>query len=311
MNETNKKLSPVIKIPLYYLAFSTIYILLSDKLVADISKQNAELNQQLQSLKGICFVILSALFIFILSRKYFKQLKESFSRKEDLLNNLNSTREEFFKQQLNFRKTLALSVIDAQESERNRWAEELHDNALQLLTVAKLYIDMVMTNKEKMNMLAESRSLLLSAIEEIRTISHNIKPPHFETMSLPESINVLIDNIRRFKHYQVDLHISELADQRLSRDQKIMVYRIIQEQLNNILKYAEADAIRIHLDVKDNKAELVISDNGKGYDPNSIRHGIGISNMHSRLEPYSGTLDIISAPGQGFEIRANFNIIWE
>lgn len=311
MNETSKRISPVIKIPLYYLAFSTAYILLSDKIVADIAKQDSALYQHLQTFKGIGFVFFSALLIYLLSRRYFNQLKESFARKEELLKNLTITREEFYKQQLQFRKTLALSVIDAQESEKNRWAQELHDNALQLLTVAKLYIDMVMSNKEKINMLAESRSVLLSAIEEIRTISHNIKPPHFETMSLTESINVLIDNIKRFKDYIVDLHISEQSDQRLSRDQKIMVYRIIQEQLNNILKYAEADSIRIHLDAKDEQAELIISDNGKGYDPTSIRHGIGISNMHSRLEPYSGSLDIISAPGKGFEVKASFDISWQ
>lgn len=309
MAEAVNRFSPALKISIIYTVFSASYILLSDRMVADIAKNSSRLNQQLQTYKGIGFILLSGILLFLLSQYYFKRLNESFVKKAELLNHLNETKEKYYEQQLYFRRTLSLSVIEAQESERNRWAEELHDNALQLLTVAKLYLDMSLTQEDKLSNIKESRSLLLTAIDEIRTISHNIKPPHFETMSLTESVNLLLDNIRRFRHYNFSIDLPEKIVSGLNADQKLMVYRILQEQLNNILKYADAENIGIKLTVEGNLATLSITDDGKGFDTSVARLGIGITNMQSRVHPYSGTLEINSSPGHGCELVATFEVV--
>lgn len=85
----------------------------------------------------------------------------------------------------------------------------------------------------------------------------------------------------------------------LSPEQKLMVFRIIQEQTNNIIKYAQASAVVIAVNKKNNSLRLVIHDNGKGFDLKGAKSGIGLSNIRNRIEAFSGTLNIITSPGKG------------
>ena len=88
----------------------------------------------------------------------------------------------------------------------------------------------------------------------------------------------------------------------LSDDLKINIYRIIQESMNNVVKYAKANNVTISIADRDNKLHIIITDDGIGFDVKAKRKGIGISNMAHRIESYNGIIDVISSPGNGTTI---------
>jgi len=221
---------------------------------------------------------------------------------------IKKSQEKLNEQQAIFRKSLALSVIEAQETERNRWALELHDNICQMLAVSKLYMEIGLNKQNNTSVLLQSKAIVEDAINEIRTISYNIKPPQFDLLTLGESIRMLVSNIKRFQDFEFIMDFNEVREMNLRIEHKLMIYRVIQEQLNNILKYAAAKEIYLSITIEDGRATVYIQDDGNGFDPEKIKNGIGLNNIRSRLQAYSGNLTINSAPGKGCELIAVFNL---
>lgn len=214
---------------------------------------------------------------------------------------------EHYKQQLKYKRTMTRTIIKAQENERNRWAGELHDNVCQLLSVAKMYLmDMAKFPEHRENLLPETTQLVTDSITEIRQLSASIQSPVFSKMSLAKSVQNLVANINRVSTFEFEWKEEGLVEGVLENEHKLMIYRIIQEQLNNITKYASATKVSVHLRFEGNLVTLEISDNGKGFDPADTKSGVGLRNMQSRLLAYQGTMDIHSAPGQGCRVRAQF-----
>lgn len=221
---------------------------------------------------------------------------------------IKKSQEKLNEQQAIFRKSLALSVIEAQETERNRWALELHDNICQMLAVSKLYMEIGLNKPNNTSVLLQSKAIVEDAINEIRTISYNIKPPQFELLTLGESIRMLVSNIKRFQDFEFIMDFNEVREMNLRIEHKLMIYRVIQEQLNNILKYASATDIFLSITIEDGRVTVYIQDDGIGFDPEKIKNGIGLNNIRSRLQAFSGNLTINSAPGKGCELIAVFNL---
>ena len=215
----------------------------------------------------------------------------------------------YYQQQLRQKNQMSRSIIEAEERERNRWAEELHDNIAQVLTVASLYAGTLKTGTPDMEATAQKiHEMLELSVKEIRTLSANLKPPRFEEEKLEDAIRHLVAYITRVKGGQIHVAVDDNSDMELDAEQKLMVYRIVQEQLNNCIKYAEASLIRIEVRVKDRQASVQVKDNGKGFDPNSVREGTGMRNIRSRLELFQGSVLYQSAPGAGCELQASFPV---
>lgn len=221
---------------------------------------------------------------------------------------IKKAQEKYNEQQVVFRKSLALSVIEAQETERNRWALELHDNICQMLAVSKLYMEIGLNKSNNTSVLLQSKAIVEDAINEIRTISYNIKPPQFDLLTLGESIRMLVSNVKRFQDFEFIMDFNEVHERNLRIEHKLMIYRVVQEQLNNILKYAAATDIFLSISIDEGRATVYIQDDGKGFDPNEIKNGIGLTNIRSRLQAFSGNLTINSSPGKGCELIAVFNL---
>jgi two-component system, NarL family, sensor histidine kinase UhpB len=168
----------------------------------------------------------------------------------------------FYEQRIQFRQSLSKSIIEAQEREKDRWAQELHDNVCQVLTVAKLYLEQATAEHGKSLAIEKSSSMIVTALNNIRQISSSIKPPEFSNTTLQESIQCLIENIKRFRKFDFEMCVK--AEQSLNSEQKLMVYRVVQEQLNNIIKYADAKKVLVRIDVKDDHAFLHVKDDGNG-----------------------------------------------
>ncbi|HLF47362.1 MAG TPA: PAS domain S-box protein [Chitinophagaceae bacterium] len=197
-------------------------------------------------------------------------------------------------------------VIDAQERERQALGMELHDNVKQILSATLLYLGMAndkkKSKKETTEYIELCHGFIMDSIKEIRRLSHQLAPASFEGVPLPEVIEALVQNMNPDNHWQVNLDMEEDGIETISSEVKINLYRILQEQLNNVVKYAAADHIDVSLKPVENFLQLRIADNGKGFDPVTVKKGIGLENIRKRTEVFSGELVINAAPGKGCEL---------
>lgn len=225
------------------------------------------------------------------------------------ISEIRRLQEENMQQQLRHKKSLAASIIRAQENERNRWSGELHDNVCQILSVANMYAGEIASHPDKANLMApQLKKLVADSIAEIRQLSVHMKPPSFSDTTLVDSLHELCANINRVNSIEFVFDINQFREKRLCGEQKLMIYRVVQEQLNNIIKYAGAEKVVITLSVHHDEVNVVIEDDGKGFDPSSVTTGLGLRNIQGRLQVYNGTMNIQSEPGKGCILSASFSI---
>jgi len=219
-------------------------------------------------------------------------------------------KDQISKQKILKQREITLATIKAQEKERLELGRELHDNVNQILSTSKLFIENSVHNPEKQEeMLTRGKNLINSCIEELRKLSRFLAPPSLGDLTLRESLEELaeeynqIDGKRTIEYTIVDLH-----EDSLSEDLKISIYRIIQEQLNNIRKHAQASKVHLLLEHQPNNVSLFIEDNGRGFDIHVKRKGLGITNIINRAETFNGSVEIVSSPGRGCSMHINFNL---
>ncbi|MHA4811635.1 PAS domain-containing sensor histidine kinase [Flavitalea flava] len=199
-------------------------------------------------------------------------------------------------------------VLGAQERERFELGQELHDNINQILATSKLYLDVAIEEEEpRVELLNKSRKNISLAIEEIRKLSKELITPTLNDLGLIQSIKELIRSIQAVRRMKIRLAVTGLDEHFLGQEQKINIYRIIQEQLNNIIKHAQATSVLIRLGKENERISLVVHDDGRGFDTQANRTGVGISNIRSRAELYNGSVDIESAPGKGCRLEVILN----
>jgi two-component system sensor histidine kinase UhpB len=224
------------------------------------------------------------------------------------ISQLRNLQAEHYNQRLKHKQALARTIIKAQENERNRWAQELHDNISQILTVINLYLSNTKVKIENnVAMINEAKKMITEVQQEIRFLSASMKPPAFASMTLQQTIERLITDVNRTKTNQFSFTNARFDEEKLNDDQKLLVYRIVQEQLNNIIKYANADLIEIDLSSNNNCVYINITDDGNGFDQTNIKTGLGFRNMQSRLAVYNGELQLESSPGNGCRLAASFH----
>jgi PAS domain S-box-containing protein len=213
---------------------------------------------------------------------------------------------QLIKQELDKQKVVAQAVVDAQEKERADIGKELHDNVNQILSTAKLYLELARSDDgERINLIKRSTDNIYNAINEIRTISRSLVPASIGDLGIIESIQDLVENIRATKKLKVEFYYSEGIDQLISEKQKLMLFRIIQEQVNNVLKHSAASNLVIELMEDGGVVDLTVSDNGKGFELDKVKNkkGLGLYNIASRTELFNGKVKIVSSPGQGCTVN--------
>jgi len=212
-------------------------------------------------------------------------------------------------QKVQEQKTITRAVLQAQEIQRNKIGQELHDNINQLLTTIKLYLGMLEKSQTyRQDLVEKSKGYLDTVIREIRALSMQQVTPQ-KTFDLKDLIEELTRDLNENTHSETKFHCSVAAHLSIDDDLKLNIYRIVQEQINNILKYASASTATISINENNGIIYLTIIDNGKGFNPVIKRKGIGISNIINRIESYNGKVSIESSPGKGckLEIRIPIN----
>lgn len=157
-------------------------------------------------------------------------------------------------------------------------------------------------------MLVKSKECITLATDEIRKLSHALLPPSLEEFGLITALNDLIDPLSVTGKNFIEKQWSGFREECMKKSQKLTIYRIVQEQLNNILKHAGAKKIicSLHL-MDDGKAiELLVKDDGLGFDTTVKKNGVGLRNIISRAALFDGKVSIHSQPGQGCELKVLF-----
>jgi two-component system sensor histidine kinase UhpB len=207
---------------------------------------------------------------------------------------------------LRHKNELAQAIISAEEAERKKLGEELHDNINQMLGVAKLYVEHLRANPHlHEELLPKISDHMMQVIEGVRDMSGALLPP-LRDQRLLEVISSLIDTIHGAKNINIELKADEFNEDLLSDNKKIMIYRIVQEQLNNVLKHSGADHVVIELKNAGNVVNLSIGDNGEGFDIRSNRPGVGFNNIRNRVEVFNGNMKVNAAPGKGCVVEVEF-----
>jgi PAS domain S-box-containing protein len=201
------------------------------------------------------------------------------------------------------------AVVEAKEMERSDIGRELHDNVNQLLVASKLYLDMARTDiKNGEIYLIHSSEYTSTAIEEIRKLTKGLMTDTIKDFGLCAAIEDIVRDT--MEAYPVKIHsmLQPALERSMSAKFKMNVFRIVQEQLTNILKHARASDIHITMTEANGKFGLSIADNGIGFDnkKKSSYAGIGISNIVSRVEFYKGKAKFITKPGCGCKLVITF-----
>lgn len=208
----------------------------------------------------------------------------------------------------NQEKLIEKAIIQAQEKERQQIGMELHDNVNQILSASKLYLGMaedLADNRDKFLQMSDTvRSYINNAITEIRKLSHQLAPSFFKDISLNEVIQSLMVNMEEAQPFKIHLSIDEKAN-KISKEIQVNLYRIIQEQLTNITKHANASHCWIEISTEKDQVVLSVRDDGQGFQPRKVKSGIGLENIKRRTKVFSGDFNLISAPGKGCEVRVS------
>ncbi|MEN9299061.1 MAG: hypothetical protein RLZZ429_1374 [Bacteroidota bacterium] len=206
-------------------------------------------------------------------------------------------------------KEITEAVIRVQEKERYEISRELHDNVNQQLTVAMMYIATAEKGTDNAEaLLKQSSGFIYNAIEEIRKLSKVLVTPLIKDFGLCKAIEGLLEDIYLANSsIHFDFFCDQFYEEDISYEFKLSIYRIVQEQLNNIHKHAKAKNVVIEL-YRDEVIRLSVVDDGVGFDTKKKRNGIGIYNIQTRVGLYAGKINIHSEPGKGCQLKIEFPI---
>jgi PAS domain S-box-containing protein len=221
------------------------------------------------------------------------------------ISNLKQLENQLVEEKLEKQKEISETIIRVQEKERTRIGHELHDNVNQILSTVKLFVDMITPiSSEQEPFKEKSLQYILLAIEEIRKLSKEMVEPQLQNAGLIKSVNSLIEDIHLSTNININFSYDE-ENEYLSPGKKITLFRIIQEQLKNVLNHSKAKKVEICLRTNEKDIQLQITDDGIGFFPRKSHRGIGLSNIYERTRFYNGYAEIQSSPGKGCTMIVN------
>jgi signal transduction histidine kinase len=204
-------------------------------------------------------------------------------------------------------KRIAEAIIKAQEQERTRIGHELHDNINQILASGHLYLDGLNRDTPNFQEIKDkTKEILQLAIEEVRILSKAMVLPDLKKGGLVTSIDDLVSDLRYSGLFEVEFTHSEVGIlEEMGQNKKVTLFRVIQEQTKNIIKYSKAKKVKIALSTSVGQIRLEIKDDGIGFDPENTHRGLGLANIFERSRLYEGTATLGTSPGNGCCVIVN------
>ncbi len=279
-----------------------------NRLEQDRAIQELQLRQNkllLISLAGIIFTILITSFF----------INRSNRQKRLILNKENELQERKIAEFENEKQlSITEAMLQVQDAERSRLARELHDGLGGTLSGIKLSFmnlkELMATSPDDQQMFDRGLDMLDGSIMELRRVAHNLMPEVLLKFGLNNSVNDLCENISRNGGLKVSYQSTGLEDFYPDQNVSVIIYRLVQELLNNILRHASAKQALVQLDFYENNVGITVEDNGVGFNTSLLltSAGIGWSNIRNRVEYLSGKIDIQSVPGQGTTVNIDLPV---
>jgi len=239
-------------------------------------------------------------------------IKELQKSRDELENRVRARTEELERSQ-NRLQQLSSQLLLAQEKERKRVAMELHDGLLSELAATKYLLEgkIMLLDKGKPVDAAELRrvaDILGGAIKEARRLMNNLHPSILDELGLISTLGWLCGEYQKsYPNISVQKEIA-VSEKDISVSLKVVIYRVLQEALNNFARHGNGDRVGIFLSKSNSTLELTIQDNGRGFDMGKVQKGVGLESMRERVEISGGEFQIESGIGQGTTIQATWTI---
>jgi len=197
------------------------------------------------------------------------------------------------------------SILKGQEEERSRMAKDLHDGLGGMLSGVKLQLGAMKGNlilsEEHARVFNSALGKLDESISEMRRVAHNMMPEALMKLGLQQALQDYCDGLSEGQAFRINSEWHGL-EQRIEPTTEVVVYRIVQELLNNAVKHSGATVILAQVMRQEDRLTITVEDNGKGFDKESVLQGAGLKNIRSRVEYLKGQLDIQSVPGKGTSV---------
>lgn len=277
-----------------------------EKEIQELEEDNQLIDNKLTK-RTRMLVILPFLFLLAAGAAYY--MYQSQRRKLAIKNLIAEQKAEIAKQKINeLENSLNIknlkAVVKGQEAERTRIANDLHDSLGGMLSTLKLHYDTLQVDHKELSDDQDYNKimdLIDEACKDVRDIARNLKPNALEKMGLNAALKDLINRYTIRGTMDISLHTNEI-DGLLSEDARLHVYRIVQELLNNALKHANATEIDVQLNRNDEELFVMVEDNGRGFDLDTAKRGLGLGNLNSRVNLLKGEMQIDSAPNRGTSV---------
>lgn len=277
-------------------------------------------DQESESQKGLSLVISEKNFIIILLCTVFFLViviviyiyiakKKSLQSTILLQNKSEQLKERHIEKLLQEQEMKSMkSFLEGKEDERARTSRDLHDSLGGTLASLKLKLEYYFENQN--DSLGEKiMTEFNEAYQEVRSISHNLLPPKFNSTSFTDLLKTYISQISANSTLSIQLELQvEESLNGLDEKVKVELYRIVQECFSNILTHSEADKVEVQLLMHDAFVNLIVEDNGKGFAKSGLKQGIGLSNIASRVKLLNGSIDMDSVIRRGTFINIDIPI---
>jgi signal transduction histidine kinase len=245
---------------------------------------------------------------------------KNFKNKQRLLLQHEKLHQQQIRELKKERKLMAAkSVMKGQEEERSRLARDLHDGVGGLLSGVKLSMSNMKGNvflsEENAQSFNNVVTQLDQSIAELRRVSHNMMPEALIKYGLKEALENYCENFnlsagKASLSGEIKVQLQTYGmDQRIEQNTEIVIYRMIQELLNNVIKHAGAKNVLVQLVREGNHFNLTVEDDGKGFDIHEIKEGAGLANIKARAEYLGGNVDIVSKKGEGTSVHIEGNCL--
>jgi signal transduction histidine kinase len=239
----------------------------------------------------ILFLVLSGIIIFVL---FFYQ-KKRFQHKEQLITMQNTFEQELLKTQL-----------ETQETTFHQISEELHDNVGQLLSTTKMLIGITeRALHEPPDSLKTASETLSKAIHDLRSLSKSLSPEWLHQFNVIDNLQAELDRLKAAKQIQVSFTTNS-SMLPLEPQEQVMLFRVMQEALQNCIKHSGATALQVSVTVTGDSIYLCLADNGRGFNGSPAgKNGVGIMNMKHRAALLGGNIAWASGTGSGTKVEIN------
>jgi len=253
-----------------------------------------EINKIALIVGGVAILSILVVFIVIFISLYQKRQYTHLKEKQEMHSS--------------FQQELLKTRLEIQEETFRNISQEIHDNIGQALSFVKLSLNTVDPHNAPLviDKLSESKNLLTKTIQDLRDIAKSLNTDFISEIGLPVAIEQQLQLLDKTEQYQIHFFVKGDIFKHNSQ-RELVVFRIVQELLNNIVKHAEASDIEVEMQYLSAKLVITVTDNGKGFDTKAVQgseknSGLGLRNMSNRMGMIKGTIVINSGPGTGTKV---------